>query len=34
MNIVTVLAQEGGGGLHFPPMSELVEWRGILFKDT
>ena len=35
MNIVTVLAAEGGGGgLHFPPMKELVEWRGILLKDT
>ena len=34
MNIVTVLAAEGGGGLHFPPMKELVEWRGILFKGS
>jgi F-type H+-transporting ATPase subunit a len=38
MNIVSVLAQahaeEGGGGLHFPPMKELVEWRGILFEGT
>ena len=34
MNVVPVLAQEGGGGLHFPPMSELVEWRGILFEGT
>ena len=35
MNIVTVLAAEGGGGgLHFPPMKELVEWRGVLLKDT
>lgn len=35
MNIVTVLAaEEGGGGLHFPPMKELVEWRAILFEGT
>ncbi|MDQ3896604.1 MAG: F0F1 ATP synthase subunit A [Actinomycetota bacterium] len=22
------------GALHFPPISELVEWRGLLLKDT
>lgn len=24
----------GGGGLHFPPIEEILEWPGILFKDT
>jgi F-type H+-transporting ATPase subunit a len=27
-------AEGGGGGLHFPPMKELVEWEGLLFKDS
>ncbi|MDQ4069585.1 MAG: F0F1 ATP synthase subunit A [Actinomycetota bacterium] len=31
---LVLAAEEGGGGLHFPPMSELVEWPGILFKGT
>ena len=34
MNVILAAEEGGGGGLHFPPMSELVEWRGILFKDT
>ncbi len=34
MKSVSVLAAAEGGGLHFPPMKELVEWRGILFKGT
>jgi F-type H+-transporting ATPase subunit a len=36
MTTVSVLAQAegGGGGLHFPPMKELVEWRAIFLEGT
>ncbi|MDG2114068.1 MAG: F0F1 ATP synthase subunit A, partial [Actinomycetota bacterium] len=27
-------AEGGGGGLHFPPIAELLEWPGILFDGT
>ena len=33
MNLI-LAAEEGGGGLNFPPISHLVEWPGILFKGT
>ena len=34
MNVILAAEEGGGGGLHFPPISHLVEWPGILFKDT
>jgi F-type H+-transporting ATPase subunit a len=34
MNLFLAAEEGGGGGLHFPPMSELVEWRGILFEGS
>ena len=32
--ILAVQAEGGGGGLHFPPIEEILEWPGIFFKDT
>lgn len=37
MNIDTVLATaegESSGGVHFPPIGELLEWPGILFDNS
>ena len=34
MNLILAAEEGGGGGLHFPPISHLVEWPGILFKGT
>ena len=38
MNIDLILAtaegESSGGGLHFPPIAELLEWPGILFDGT
>ncbi|MGI8809023.1 MAG: F0F1 ATP synthase subunit A, partial [Acidimicrobiales bacterium] len=33
MNVL-LAAEEGGGGLHFPPIEELVEWPALFLKDS
>jgi len=33
MNVLLAV-EEGGGGLHFPPIKELVEWPALFLKDT
>ncbi len=32
--MIIAAAEGGGGGLHFPPIEELVEWRGLFLKGT
>ena len=32
--MIIAAAEGGGGGLHFPPIEELVEWKGLLLKGT
>lgn len=32
--ILAEVEGQGGGGLHFPPIKELVEWPGLLLKGT
>ncbi len=34
MNLFFAAEEGGGGGLHFPPISHLVEWPGILLDGT
>jgi F-type H+-transporting ATPase subunit a len=32
--LIIAQAEGGGGGLHFPPIEELVEWPGLFLKGT